>query len=178
MRNYIKKGNYPWSAGLTKETDSRVAHISELAKKRSSWNKGRTKNDDERILRYANSMRGHQRTVGEKHPNWKGGITPQMHKLRQAEEYKSWRDTIFERDEWTCQECGLKGKRINAHHLKSFTNFPELRFDTNNGVTLCRSCHSKTHDNQNRALNGRYCPQIATRNICDVLPVLAEGAEA
>ena len=34
---------------------------------------------------------------------------------------------------------------INAHHLESFKNKIDLRFDVDNGVTLCESCHIKFH---------------------------------
>lgn len=81
----------------------------------------------------------------EKHWNWKGGITKQIDKLRKSDEYKQWRDSVYRRDKWTCQHCGRKVKPITAHHIKSFTNFPGLRFEESNGVTLCRSCHKKVH---------------------------------
>ena len=64
-------------------------------------------------------------------------------------EYKNWRKAVYERDNYTCQECGLhsgNGKTVilNAHHIKSWSDYPELRFDINNGITLCRSCHKLT----------------------------------
>jgi len=38
-------------------------------------------------------------------------------------------------------------KKIVAHHLKLFSEFPELRFSVDNGIVLCRSCHLKVHKN-------------------------------
>jgi hypothetical protein len=81
---------------------------------------------------------------GEKHPNWKGGLTPISLRIRHSIEYRLWREAIFARDNWTCQNCGRKGGDLEAHHLKGFALFPELRFALDNGVTLCKSCHELT----------------------------------
>jgi hypothetical protein len=54
-----------------------------------------------------------------------------------------WRKEVFKRDNYTCQECGQKGY-IEAHHIKRWVDYPNLRYDINNGKTLCKSCHSKT----------------------------------
>ena len=73
--------------------------------------------------------------------NWKGGITPIFKKIRQSLEYKEWRKIIFERDNYTCQECGLNNCYIEAHHIKSFAEYPNLRFVINNGITYCKESH-------------------------------------
>jgi len=82
--------------------------------------------------------------VGEKHPNWKGGVTPKMRLLRHSIEYRLWRESVFARDHWNCQNCG-KISNLHAHHIKSFTYYPELRFAIDNGLTLCRECHRETY---------------------------------
>jgi len=63
---------------------------------------------------------------------------------RNMPEYIEWRDAVYRRDGYTCQECGAQSE-LNAHHIKSWARHPELRFDVSNGVTLCKTCHAKKH---------------------------------
>lgn len=86
---------------------------------------------------------------GENAPNWQGGKTPKIKLLRKSKQYADWRSAVFERDNYTCQHCGVRsgnGRTIilNADHIKPFADFPELRFDIKNGQTLCVACHRKT----------------------------------
>lgn len=81
---------------------------------------------------------------GENHYNWQGGITNELVRLRNSKEYKSWRESVFERDNYTCQDCGRVGGALNADHIKPFAYYPELRFALENGRTLCKPCHEKT----------------------------------
>lgn len=68
-----------------------------------------------------------------------------LHKrIRASVEYKAWRTAVFERDDYTCQMCQKRGGVIQADHIKSFALYPELRFDINNGRTLCLECHTTT----------------------------------
>jgi hypothetical protein len=85
------------------------------------------------------------RMRGSNHWNWKGGKSEVNHRLRNENESKEWREKVYKRDYWTCQKCGYKGHQIVAHHILDFNNYPDLRFDVNNGVTLCRSCHKREH---------------------------------
>jgi len=82
--------------------------------------------------------------VGKKNKNWKGGITPVHIQIRNSTEYRLWRESVFERDNYTCVWCGTRGGKLNADHIKPFALFPELRLAIDNGRTLCVSCHRKT----------------------------------
>ncbi len=84
---------------------------------------------------------------GDKNINWKGGVTKESETIRKSVEYKLWREAVFQRDNFTCQECGEKESvsgKLNAHHVKPFSLFPELRLAIDNGKTLCYECHQKT----------------------------------
>lgn len=77
------------------------------------------------------------------------GISTTNEKIRRCAEYKVWRKAVFERDNYTCQECGDRSGNghsvtLNADHIKPFAHFPDLRFDVSNGRTLCESCHRET----------------------------------
>jgi len=74
---------------------------------------------------------------------------------RNTQQYKDWRQAVFKRDNYTCIMCGDKSGIgnsviIHADHIKSFAQYPDLRFDINNGRTLCKSCHEKTDTYQKR----------------------------
>lgn len=81
----------------------------------------------------------------EKHWKWAGGITPKNLKIRHSRQYVSWRNLIFTRDNWTCKKCGVKGGNLVAHHIRNFAEYPELRFDLDNGITLHNLHHVEFH---------------------------------
>jgi hypothetical protein len=111
---------------------------------------GRAWSDEERlqasVQRKGRKIKGHKgQRVGEKAPNWKGGITPIGQVIRHGEEYVAWRMSVFERDKFTCQICGQKGGELHAHHLWSFADHEDLRFVVDNGITVCAQCHRVFH---------------------------------
>jgi 5-methylcytosine-specific restriction endonuclease McrA len=63
------------------------------------------------------------------------------------EETKSvkWKKAVKLRDNNECQECHTKPQIVHAHHIKSWSKYPELRFDISNGITLCEPCHKAKH---------------------------------
>lgn len=83
---------------------------------------------------------------GENHYNWQGGKSKERALDMVSREYREWRKSVFERDAYTCQSCGDdKGGNLRAHHIKYYKDYPLLRHDTNNGITLCEKCHIKIH---------------------------------
>ncbi len=109
---------------------------------------------------------------GENHPQWKnGGIQPLYETVRRLVEYKEWRKRIFQRDNYTCQECFNRGGKLHSHHNKKsfaiifqeflyqYNQFSPIEdketlvrlaityepfWDINNGQTLCEECHKET----------------------------------
>lgn len=80
---------------------------------------------------------------GKDHWNWKGGIST-LDDHRDSNDYKLWRQKIYERDNFKCVKCGSKEK-INAHHILAWKYYPDLRYNIDNGITLCEKCHIKIH---------------------------------
>lgn len=64
---------------------------------------------------------------------------------RHSTKYKAWRLAVYRRDDYTCCRCGARGVRLNAHHIKGYAHYPELRYEVSNGITLCEECHKKEH---------------------------------
>lgn len=57
-------------------------------------------------------------------------------------QYKKWRIDVYKRDKYTCQWPGCSShKKLNAHHIKTWSDYPGLRFYVDNGITLCYSHH-------------------------------------
>lgn len=85
---------------------------------------------------------------GENNPSWNPNLTEEdraSNRCTQEGKQKVWRETIFKRDDYTCQHCGVRGGRLNAHHLDGYNWCVERRFDITNGVTLCKDCHRDFH---------------------------------
>ena len=61
---------------------------------------------------------------------------------RRSVKSKEWACSVKERDNFKCRNCDSE-KDLQAHHIIPWRINKDLRFDLNNGLTLCRSCHAK-----------------------------------
>lgn len=88
---------------------------------------------------------------GPENPMWDSSIDDETRAKfkrhsRQYIGYKQFRVSVYERDNYTCRVCKESPSgNLVVHHLNSFTDFPHLRMDINNGITLCNSCHKDYH---------------------------------
>jgi hypothetical protein len=152
----VKKGNISWAKGkvFSKEYRNKLS-ISHKGIKQSDDTKNKRKILMEKM--WANGFIGttgktfseetrkkmSESHRGDKAYQWKGGITEENHRLRSSLEYRLWRESVFERDDYTCLNCNIRGGRLNADHIKPWSLYPELRFAIDNGRTLCEDCHSE-----------------------------------
>jgi len=145
VKLYYERGGTTWNIGGGKYTDEMKLKMSKAQKQRfkteKPWNY--------RLKGYLS---------GEQNHNWRGGITPLNRYLRTCFEYRLWRTKVFERDNFTCQECKTRGGVLNVDHIKPFSlvlheysiaSYEEAQscrelWDIDNGRTLCKGCHLKT----------------------------------
>ena len=96
---------------------------------------------------------------GIEHPRYNPQLTDEDRLNRRyqmsGENQIHWSRTVFEKEDFTCQLCGQRGGKLNAHHLNAWNAFPEQRFDLDNGVTLCVDCHKEFHKMYGRGDNTR-----------------------
>ena len=57
--------------------------------------------------------------------------------------YDEWRKEVLSRDKH-CVVCG-GDKHLHVHHLYGYKDYPDLRVDVSNGVTVCKFCHERYH---------------------------------
>ena len=128
------------SKALMGQQNAKGHKVSEESRKRMSQNmKGRKAwNKDKPFM----AIRG------SNHHNWKGGVCKDDE--RHTLEWKLWRRQVFERDNYTCQDCGESGVYVEPHHIVPRRIDKEKVFDITNGITLCRPCHQMTFYKEER----------------------------
>jgi len=86
--------------------------------------------------------------IGKQNPNWNGGHSPERQSQYAKSVWKELAKAILKRDKYQCQDCGAKHTSVTklvVHHIKAWSRYPELRFESTNLQTLCVKCHKKKH---------------------------------
>ena len=148
--------------------------LSDLMKGKNNWSKGRKLTEEHKEkIRIGNigkhyistkwsleaKERGRLRQkCGPEHHSWKIDRS-ELQRYgddnldRRSSAYRDWRLTVYKRDNFKCkinnQDCSGK---IQAHHILSWKDYPELRYETNNGITLCHAHHPRRRAEEKRLI--------------------------
>ena len=89
--------------------------------------------------------------------NYKGLVRTLSRRMHGTIKWMDWRESVFERDNYLCRECGMGGY-VEPHHIIPVRELSEDStelFDIRNGITLCRPCHMLTFGKE-ESLADRY----------------------
>lgn len=166
-----QKGKKSLGSGVYKRTEKHRKILSEAQKKignkppsavGNKYNLGRKPSKETR-----EKMRNSH--LGEKSHLWKGGVSTLYELIRTCYKYRQWRSDVYTRDNFICVTCNKRGYKLNADHIKSFSEIIrefdiksldealdcEELWNINNGRTLCLDCHKKTDTYLNKGRWGR-----------------------
>lgn len=132
-------------SGIYRRTENQKKLLSEMRKGQTPWNKGKEMSDEFREKVSLGMM-------GRKAPKtaFKKGMIPWNKDMGKSytESYRQrriFRNTIqkqvFERDDYTCQLCGIRGGDLQVDHIQSWAEYVEQRFSMDNCRTVCAGCH-------------------------------------
>jgi len=162
----FSKGYTPWNKGLPAEmqpsfgivvgaeTKKKISQslMGRKNPKHSEFMKGRvaSKETKQKIVIALTGRKCSEETrkkisesrMGSKHWNWNPNRELVKKNLRNDAVYQQWVNSVKRRDNNSCQ---LKNEECSGynivHHIKNWSQYPELRYKLNNGVTLCQAHH-------------------------------------
>lgn len=105
----------------------------------------------ETIEKIRKTNKGQKRNIwpwkGENHWAWiadRTTVVKRDHNSTKEFVYTEWRTNVFIRDNFKCRiaDENCKGQ-LEAHHILGWKSYPELRYNINNGITLCHAHHPR-----------------------------------
>jgi len=161
----LKGKSKPWAKGKPSGASGKRWYLSAEARRKMSeshkgmrYSKERNKKVSEsrkKIMTEELKERISKSESGKNHWNWEGGQKRYKHSCI-ARQYKKWRLAVFTKDNFTCVNCQKVGGYLIAHHAKGWAKYPKLRYKINNGITLCKNCHSLTDNYKGKAVKLKW----------------------
>lgn len=169
MTKFTKK-HIPWNKGkVGVYSESTLKKMSELKKGKNighpNYNLGHTE-ETKRKISEASKLHWEDKEyrekiikqkTGEKNWRWIEDRTKLSRENKQGERrtsaYFEWRKQVWLRDNFKCKianpDCNGK---IEAHHILGWTEYIELRYEINNGITLCHAHHPRKRAEEKRLI--------------------------
>ncbi len=130
-----------------KRTEEQIKNMSESQKGRRAWNKG---------LKGLN--------MGYKNGNWNNGSSFEPYASEFNKEFKEF---IKQRDNYMCQcpDCEHLSDILDCHHI----DYDKTNNISDNVITLCRKCHTKTNGKNNRKYWTEFYQNIMIGKVVECL---------
>jgi len=144
--------------GVYKRTEFHRKILSRSAKGKTPWNKNNKIGSMSKVsrTRISRTMKGvkksenHRKNISRNIPRGSNHYRYEKERSRVGVNRgydllgHDWMLAVKKRDKWTCaiKNKACKG-RLEAHHILSWSEYPELRYDINNGITLCHYHHPR-----------------------------------
>ena len=153
------KGVNTWSKGKILSSDTKLKmSLSKMKEKNWNWKGGKPSCSCGKLLstyksEMCDSCRKKFTSINkEKHPRWIDDRAKlKKYDNRRSSAYSDWRTGVFERDNFKCR---IADKNCNgvlqAHHILPWRDFVELRYEINNGITLCVAHHPRKRAEEKR----------------------------
>jgi hypothetical protein len=152
----FRKGHTPWNKGKPHMVGSKHPmwgkHVSEESRVKMRLAKLGRKLSEEHKIKISATLKGRVPknlysldNSGANSHWWKGGITPENEHQRKTKEFKNWRTAVYKRDGYRCWKCRQNTRNLHPHHIFNFSDHLELRFEIDNGATLCEPHHREFH---------------------------------
>lgn len=148
----------PWNKGIKTGLVPRSAFkkgcqpSEETLEKRRIKRAGYRHSEETRAkMRVSQQAKNWVRPSGAAHYNWKGGVNYRDKHSLCNPDYREWRKSVFARDTHKCRIADENcDGMLQAHHILRWSEFPELRYQINNGITLCQAHHPRKRAEEKR----------------------------
>jgi len=91
-------------------------------------------------------------------PTYRRVKYPKNFKINTSREVQpALRKLVLERDNYTCQKCGVTDKELHCHHYEGIEVNPIESADIDMCVTLCKDCHNEVHRQDGCKYNDMKC---------------------
>jgi hypothetical protein len=169
LNNHWKKGQIPWNKGLVGFNNGHKPYFIAKGENNPFFGKKHSEEIKKKIslakIGNSNNLGKHWKVKDTSNMGVKGKLhwkwikdriklkTRKGSEERRSSRYKEWRKKVVERDNWKCRinNADCNGRK-EVHHILGFTEYEELKYEVNNGITLCHFHHPRKINDEIRMI--------------------------
>lgn len=141
----------PWNKGLKALENPKLAEVGRKISKTKIL-RGPTPAQLAHLREMSDNNVGNKYRMGQKPGNWiedRTKIVTRQSRAFKDSNYKQWCSGVKNRDGWKCRIANSScSGRMEAHHILGWKSHPNLRYELNNGITLCHFHHPRSRQKE------------------------------